>query len=89
MDETIKSWALDPTVGKFVATAVALAVVFVIARIAKGSISRYVKQNDTRYRLRKFITLISYFIIILTVSIIENWGQAFFIDARPTSRSYS
>ncbi|CAN5378973.1 mechanosensitive ion channel [soil metagenome] len=70
MNETLTTWLYDPTVGKFITAAVALAIIFGIARIAKGSITRYVKQNDTRYRLRKFITFVSYVVIILILSII-------------------
>ncbi|MEO6051601.1 MAG: mechanosensitive ion channel family protein, partial [Pyrinomonadaceae bacterium] len=56
--------------GKFVTAAVAFAIIFGIARIAKGSITRYVNQNDTRYRLRKFITFISYVVFILVLSLV-------------------
>ncbi len=70
MEETIKSWLFDPTVGKFVTAAVVLAVILTISRIAKGSITRYVKTSDTRYRLRKFITFLSYVVVILILSII-------------------
>ena len=70
MEEAIRAWVLDPTVGKIVSAVIALAIVFTIARIAKGTITRYVTQNDTRYRLRKFITFLSYFIIILVISIV-------------------
>ncbi len=70
MYETFKTWLSDPTVVKFISAVIALAVIFVVARIAKGSISRYVKQNDTRYRLRKFITFLGYVAIILVFSII-------------------
>lgn len=70
MEETIKNWLFDPTVGKFVSAMVALAVIITISRIAKGSITRYVKGTDTRYRLRKFITFISYVVAILILSVI-------------------
>lgn len=70
MEETLKSWASDPTVGKFVAAGVTLVIILFVARIAKGSITRYVKTSDTRYRLRKFVTFLSYLVVILLISII-------------------
>ncbi|MCW5955175.1 MAG: mechanosensitive ion channel [Pyrinomonadaceae bacterium] len=70
MNETVRSWLFDPTVGKFASAAVVLAIILTISRIAKLTITRYVTSNDTRYRLRKFITFSSYVVIILILSII-------------------
>ncbi|MEO7672631.1 MAG: hypothetical protein ABIU09_00965 [Pyrinomonadaceae bacterium] len=56
--------------GKFVTAAIALAIIFGVARIAKSSITRYVNQNDTRYRLRKFIAFVSYVVFILVLSLV-------------------
>lgn len=70
MEEAVKSWFFDPTVGKFLTAVVALAIILAIARVAKGSITRYVTAVDTRYRLRKFITFVSYVVVILLLSII-------------------
>ncbi len=70
MEETLRSWLFDPTVGKIVTIAVVLAIVLIVSRIAKGTVTRYVKANDTRYRLRKFITFLSYVVVILILSII-------------------
>ncbi len=70
MYETLTTWFYDPTVAKFVSAAIAIVIIFIIARIGKGSITRYVKQSDTRYKLRKFITFISYIVIILVLSLV-------------------
>lgn len=70
IENTIWSWIHDPTFGKFLTAAIILVLVLIVARFAKGSITRYVKTSDTRYRLRKFITFVSYLLIILVVSII-------------------
>lgn len=70
MEETLRSWLFDPTVGKIVTIAVVLAIVLIVSRIAKGTVTRYVKANETRYRLRKFITFLSYVVVILILSII-------------------
>ena len=70
MLETIKTWLLDPTIGKLITAIIALAIILGVSRIAKTSITRYIKAVDSRYRLRKFITILSYVIVILALSII-------------------
>lgn len=70
MEESIKLWLYDPTVGKFVSAAIALVLVIAIARVVKGSVKRYVKNVETRYRVRKFITFLSYIIIVLVLTLI-------------------
>lgn len=62
MQSTLTQWLYDPTVGKIVAAIILLMVVIFISRIGKASITRYVKAVDTRYRLKKFITFISYIV---------------------------
>ncbi len=51
-------------------------VVIFISRIVKASITRYVKAVDTRYRLKKFITFISYVIgaFLLTLIFSDRLG---------------
>ncbi|MGD9587688.1 MAG: mechanosensitive ion channel family protein [Pyrinomonadaceae bacterium] len=70
MEETIRAWLFDPTVGKFITALLLLLAIFGAARLAKRSVTRYVRTSDTRYRLRKFITFLTYVIVILTLSVI-------------------
>jgi small-conductance mechanosensitive channel len=70
MFEAIKNWLLDPTVGTFLTAFIALVVILSLSRAAKISVTRYVESVDSRYRLRKFITILSYAIVILVLSII-------------------
>jgi small-conductance mechanosensitive channel len=68
--ETVRGWLLDPVVGKLVAVVLTLLVTFAVVRFSQRSIGRYVKDVDTRYRARKFISFLGYiaaFIIIATV----------------------
>ena len=76
MESTLLQWLYDPTVGKIVAAIIALMVVIFISRIVKASITRYVKAVDTRYRLRKFITFISYVVgaFLLTLIFSDRLG---------------
>lgn len=70
MEESVTKWLFDPTVGKFVAAAVGLLIIIGVSRVAKRSITSYVKANDSRYRLRKVVTIVSYIVIIFLVSVI-------------------
>ncbi len=70
VENTLWSWIYDPTFGKFLTAGTILVLILLVSRLTKGSITRYVKANDTRYRLRKFATITSYILIILMVSIV-------------------
>lgn len=70
VENTLWSWIYDPTFGKFLTAGTILVLILLVSRLTKGSITRYVNANDTRYRLRKFATITSYILIILMVSIV-------------------
>ena len=76
MQETVKDWLLDPTVGKIVAAIIGILLVILIARIVNNSITRYVRTTDTRYRLRKFVTFLGYLagVFLLTVIFSDRLG---------------
>ncbi len=69
-DESIRRWLLDPTLGKIVALAVMLLVTFGAVRFAQRSLGRHVKDVDTRYRARKFVTFLGYLAALVIVSIV-------------------
>lgn len=60
MDDFVKTWLFNPTIGRLVSAAVALVVVFAIVRFVQRSISRYVSDVDTRYRARKSVSFLGY-----------------------------
>jgi hypothetical protein len=45
MEETIKKWLFDPTIGKFLAAAVSLAMLYWLVRFAQRSVSRYINPD--------------------------------------------
>ena len=70
MEDQIKRWLFDPTLGKLVAVLVGLGVVYALSRLAQRSIGRYVTDLDTRYRVRKFVTFLGYLVsvgVIVTI----------------------
>ena len=70
MEESLKGLLFDPTMGKLVAAIIAVMAIILIGRFIKGSITRYVQGTDTRYRLRKFITFVSYVAAVLILTLI-------------------
>ncbi len=66
--ETVKRWLLDPVIGRLVAVVVTLLVTFAVVRFAQRSIGRYVKDVDTRYRARKFISFLGYLAALVIVA---------------------
>lgn len=70
MEETLRSWLADPTVIRALTVLAGIIIIVVVARIVRSSISHYVKDNDSRYRLRKFITFIAYIVVALMISMV-------------------
>ncbi|MEW5976181.1 MAG: mechanosensitive ion channel domain-containing protein [Acidobacteriota bacterium] len=72
MNDSVRQWLLDPTIGKLVATAIGLLIVYAVVRSLQRGIGRYVSDNDTRYRARKFVTFIGYLVAILLLTVIYS-----------------
>jgi len=70
MEEFLKRWLLDPMVGKLVAAFIGVLIISIAVRFFRRYLSAYIKDNDNRYRARKFVTLIGYATGILFVSTI-------------------
>ncbi|MEP6961577.1 MAG: mechanosensitive ion channel domain-containing protein [Acidobacteriota bacterium] len=68
LSKPLQEWLFDPAVGKLVAAVVALLVAYGVVRFVQRSLSRYVRDVDTRYRARKFVSFIGYLgaVLILT-----------------------
>ena len=70
MENFVKDWLLDPTVGKLVAAAIGILVIVVVVRVLQRSSVRYIKDSDTRYRVRKFVSFFGYVSAIFLLGII-------------------
>jgi small-conductance mechanosensitive channel len=70
MQQYVQQILFDPTVGKIVAVAIGIAIIMTAAKILKRTLTRYVKDSDTRYRARKFLTFLSYAAILLYLSVV-------------------
>lgn len=62
MKEFINRWLLNPVVGRLVAAMIGILVVIVVVRLIQRTLSRSIHDTDTRYRARKFVTFVGYFL---------------------------
>lgn len=62
MEDTLKSWLFDPAVGKLVTASIGLIVIVVLVRFSRRSLGRYIQHTETRYRTRKIVTVLGYFV---------------------------
>ncbi|MGB2980469.1 MAG: mechanosensitive ion channel family protein [Candidatus Zixiibacteriota bacterium] len=65
MEDFLKDWLFDPTVGKIIFATVGVLLISVAIRFLQRSLSRYIKDTDTRYRARKFLAFLGYLLAIV------------------------
>jgi len=70
MEDFIRNWLLDPTVGKLVAAFIGILIISVAVRFFKRYLTGFIRDTDNRYRARKFVTFIGYVSGIILISII-------------------
>ena len=70
MDKKLYELLFDPTIGKMVAAVVGIVIVVVVVKFVQKSLSLRIKDKDTRYRTRKFISFIGYIAGILLLGAI-------------------
>jgi small-conductance mechanosensitive channel len=72
METQISKILFDPTIGKIVTITILSIIIIAISRFIKSRSANLVKNIDVRYRIRKMITLVTYLLIVLTVSIVYS-----------------
>jgi small-conductance mechanosensitive channel len=70
MEDFTRTFLLDPTVGKIVAVLVGLLLITLVVRAVHRTLPRYVRENDTRYRVRKIITFLGYLAGFLYLTVV-------------------
>jgi small-conductance mechanosensitive channel len=70
MEESIAKILFDPTIGRIITSTVLVIIIIALSRFFRSRSVKMIKDVDQRYRLRKIISLVSYLIIILTISIV-------------------
>ena len=60
----------NPLVGKLVASAIGFGIIWVLVKAAQKNLFSRIKDNDSRYRAKKFSTFAGYFLTIVLLSIV-------------------
>jgi small-conductance mechanosensitive channel len=73
MTDPIENWLFDPTVGKIVTAIVGILIVVGVVRFLQKTVTVRIKDTDTRYRVRKFVSFIGYILgIILLATVFSD-----------------
>lgn len=70
MEEQIKQWLFNPAVGKIASIFVGIAIIWTIIKVVQKNLFSKIKDNDNRYRAKKFGSFIGYLLTILLVTIV-------------------
>ena len=68
MQEAVRQWLDNPTVVRALVALAGIVLVIVIVRLAQGSIGRYVKGTEARYRIRKIVKFLGYLVAFLVIA---------------------
>ena len=68
MEEYVTRWLYDPVVGKVIAAVLGVLIVVSIIRLIQRALGRLVEDTSTRYRVRKLMTFIGYFLVIFVLA---------------------
>jgi len=72
MDEQLKQLLFNPTVGKIVTVLIGIAVIWAIIKAIQKNLFNKIKDNDNRYRAKKFSSFAGYLLVIVLVTIVYS-----------------
>lgn len=72
MSDILDKILYDPTIQKIVAVFIGIAVIWGVLKIAQRSFASRIKNNEARYKTRKFISFIGFALSVLLVTIVYN-----------------
>ncbi|MDI6854310.1 MAG: mechanosensitive ion channel family protein [Deltaproteobacteria bacterium] len=70
LSKGIGDFLRNPWIIKFIVAFIGLLILRGLVSLTQRSLSRYIADNETRYRVRKLITLFGYFFVILFLAIV-------------------
>jgi small-conductance mechanosensitive channel len=70
MEEQIIKILFDPTVGKIASILIGVAIIWIIIKAIQRNLFAKIKDNDNRYRAKKFSSFIGYILTILLLTIV-------------------
>jgi small-conductance mechanosensitive channel len=77
MRDYLERWLYDPVVGKLIAAAIGVVVIYVLVAFVHRAATRYVADSETRYRARKLTAFLGYVAGFLLLASIfsDRFGQ--------------
>jgi len=70
VEEQIQDILFDPVVGKITTIIVGFAIIWILIKTLQKSLFSKIKDNDNRYRAKKFSSFIGYFLTILLITLV-------------------
>ncbi|MGB5596254.1 MAG: mechanosensitive ion channel domain-containing protein [Crocosphaera sp.] len=71
--KNLSKWLSNPTAEKLIEVAIGIIFIWILLRLLRQFLGRYIKDSDIRYRVRKGITFTGYLLILLyTASVFSN-----------------
>ncbi len=72
MEELIQKFLFNPTIGKIVVVFIGIGIIWVIVKSIQRNFLSKIKDNDNRYRAKKFSGFIGFILIIILISIVYS-----------------
>lgn len=72
MEELIQKFLFNPTIGKIVAVFIGIGLIWVIVKSIQRNFLLKIKDNDNRYRAKKFSGFIGFILTIILISIVYS-----------------
>ncbi len=77
MKDFLDRWLFNPVTGRLTAALLGIVIVIVVVRLLQKALSQRIKDTDTKYRVRKSVTLGGYLlaVVVLTVVFSDKLGN--------------
>ncbi|MEP7266207.1 MAG: mechanosensitive ion channel family protein [Saprospiraceae bacterium] len=72
MEEQIKKFLFDPTVGRIATIFIGIAIIWVIIKSLQKNLFSKIKDNDNRYKAKKFGGFIGYLLTIILITVVYS-----------------
>lgn len=72
MDELIQKFLFNPTIGKIVVVFIGIGIIWIVVKSIQRNFLSKIKDNDNRYRAKKFSGFIGFILTIILISIVYS-----------------
>lgn len=72
MEEELKNFLFNPTIGKIVAIFIGIAIIWLVLKAIQKNLFSKIKESDNRYKAKKFSNFIGFVLTVVLVSIVYS-----------------